>query len=84
MAGAKNHDFHILPPSPWPLIGAFAALTMAAGGVGWMHEQAWGGWVFFLGFAGVLFTFYSWWSDVIREATRAITRRWCNCITATA
>ena len=68
MAGAKNHDFHILPPSPWPIIGAFTALTMAAGGVGWMHEQAWGGWVFFLGFAGVLFTFYSWWSDVIREA----------------
>lgn len=68
MAGAKNHDFHILPPSPWPLIGAFSALTMAAGGVGWMHEQAWGGWVFFLGLAFVLFTFYSWWSDVVREA----------------
>jgi cytochrome c oxidase subunit 3 len=68
MAGAKNHEYHILPPSPWPLIGAFAALFMAAGGIMWMHSYAYGGWVFFLGLAGVLFTMYSWWSDVIREA----------------
>ncbi|MFD1610542.1 cytochrome c oxidase subunit 3 [Sphingomonas tabacisoli] len=68
MAGAKNHEYHILPPSPWPLIGAFTALTMAAGAIMWMHSYAYGGWVFFLGVAGVLFTMYSWWSDVIREA----------------
>jgi len=68
MAGAKNHEYHILPPSPWPLIGAFAALIMAAGAIMWMHSYAYGGTVFFLGVAGVLFTMYSWWSDVIREA----------------
>jgi cytochrome c oxidase subunit 3 len=33
-----------------------------------MHSAAYGGYVFFLGVAGVLFTMYSWWSDVIREA----------------
>jgi cytochrome c oxidase subunit 3 len=68
MAGAKNHDYHILPPSPWPLIGSFMALAMASGGIGWMHAYPWGKWVFFLGLAGVLYTFYSWWSDVVREA----------------
>ena len=68
MAGAKNHDYHILPPSPWPLIGAFAALAMAAGAVGWMHKAGWGQWVFFAGLLGVLFTMYSWWSDVVHEA----------------
>jgi cytochrome c oxidase subunit III len=68
MAGAKNHEYHILPPSPWPLIGSFAALTMAAGGIMWMHEMAYGGLVFFAGLAGVLFTMFGWWSDVIREA----------------
>ena len=30
MAGAKNHDYHILPPSPWPLLGAFSALVLAS------------------------------------------------------
>ncbi len=70
MAHAKthNHDYHLVNPSPWPIIGAFAALTMAAGGIGWMHKAAFGPWVFFLGLTGVLFTFYSWWSDVVHEA----------------
>jgi cytochrome c oxidase subunit 3 len=68
MAGAKNHDYHILPPSPWPLVGSMAALVMAVGGIMFMHEYAGGGWVFLIGLAGVLFTMYSWWADVIREA----------------
>ena len=68
MSGAKNHDYHILAPSPWPLIGAFSALGMAAGGIMWMHSQPYGGSLFFLGLLGVLFTMFSWWSDVISEA----------------
>ena len=70
MAHAKthNHDYHLVNPSPWPIIGAFAALTLAAGTVGWMHKMAWGPWVWGLGMAGVLGTMYSWWSDVVREA----------------
>jgi cytochrome c oxidase subunit III len=68
MAGAKNHDYHILPPDPWPIIGAFSALGMAAGGIMWMHNAAHGGLVFLLGLACVLFTMFSWWSNVIKEA----------------
>ena len=68
MAGAKNHDYHILPPSIWPLIGAVSGGTMAAGGIMWMHSVLYGGWVFVLGVLGVLFTMFSWWSDVIKEA----------------
>jgi cytochrome c oxidase subunit III len=68
MAGAKNHDYHILPPDPWPLIGAFSALGMAAGGIMWMHKAAFGGWVFLAGLAAVLYTMYAWWSNVVREA----------------
>ena len=68
MAGAKNHDYHILAPSIWPLIGSFSALAMAAGGIRWMHAMPFGGYIFFAGVLGVLFTMFSWWSDVIREA----------------
>ena len=28
MAGAKNHDYHILPPSIWPFFGSMSALVM--------------------------------------------------------
>jgi len=68
MAGARNHDYHVVPPSPWPLVASIAALILASGGIGWMHSQPWGKWVFFLGLAGMLFTMFSWWSDVVREA----------------
>ena len=68
MAGAKNHDYHILPPSPWPLMGSVTAFILAVGGIMWMKSHEFGPWVFALGFAGVLATMYFWWADVIREA----------------
>jgi cytochrome c oxidase subunit 3 len=68
MAGAKTHDFHILPPSIWPLLSSFSALAMAVGGVMWMHDYAGGGYVFFAGLIAVLFCMFSWWVDVIRES----------------
>ena len=73
MAGAKNHDYHILAPDPWPIIGAFSALTMAAGAIMWMHgghvgQPNGGGWVFLIGLAAVLYTMLSWWTNVVREA----------------
>ena len=72
MAGAKNHDYHILPPSVWPLVGSFSAFIMFLGLVGWWHPESlfagYGSGVFAFGVAGVLFTMYAWWSDVIREA----------------
>ena len=70
MAGAKNHDYHILPPSITPLLGSFSALTMFFGLVMWMHPEqfSYGSLVFGLGLIAVIYTFYAWWSDVIHEA----------------
>ena len=33
MAGHKNHDYHILPPSIWPLTGGLGAILMLVGAV---------------------------------------------------
>ena len=71
MAGAKNHDYHILPPSIWPLMGAVSAFCLAMGAIVWMHPDALGSAgpaLFGLGLAGVLATMFFWWSDVVREA----------------
>ena len=68
MAGAKNHPYHILPASIWPLIGATSALAMFGGLVMWMHDNPYGSYVAIAGLLGVLFTMFSWWADVIREA----------------
>ena len=74
MAHAKNHDYHILPPSIWPLLGAVSTFFMLFGGVAWMRPMAMtenfsieGPWLFLMGLAGVLFVMFSWWSDVVRE-----------------
>jgi cytochrome c oxidase subunit 3 len=72
MAGAKNHQYHILPPDPWPLISAFSALALAAGAIMWMHgghvgKPNGGGFLFFAGLAAVLFSMASWWRNVLKE-----------------
>ncbi len=66
MANAKNHDYHILPPSIWPFFGAVSAFVMLFGAVLWMHDN--GPWMGLIGLAGVLYTMYAWWSEVVAES----------------
>ncbi|APG62087.1 cytochrome c oxidase subunit 3 [Sphingorhabdus lutea] len=71
MAGAKNHDYHILPPSVTPILGSFAALIMFFGMVMMFHAEHFGSggkYVFGAGLIAVLYTFYTWWADVVNEA----------------
>ena len=65
MAHAKNHDYHILPPSIWPFIGAVSTFIMLFGAVMWMQDH--GPWMFLIGFVGVLYVMYAWWADVVHE-----------------
>ena len=66
MAHVKNHDYHILNPSIWPLIGALSGFLMLVGAVLWMHEVT--PYLFWIGFVGVLYTMFSWWSEVVAES----------------
>jgi cytochrome c oxidase subunit 3 len=46
----QKHPFHLVDPSPWPLLSSRAALTMTSGGVMWFHNYSGGGYVLLLGF----------------------------------
>ena len=82
-AHAKNHDYHLVNPSPWPFVGAMSAFIMAIGAVFSMHNYSAENaakalaqpavytsalCAFLLGLAGVLYTMFMWWRDVIKEA----------------
>jgi len=68
MAGAHNHQYHIVNPSVWPLVGAVSALLFFSGMVCWMHSYAPGPYLIGAGVIGIAFTMFSWWADVIKEA----------------
>ncbi len=34
-----QHDYHLVNPSPWPLIGSVSAFVTAVGLILWMHES---------------------------------------------
>src|ERR1700740_1510097 len=66
---APKHPYHLVDPSPWPLLGSIAGGVMAVGGVLFMHGYDHGTAVLILGALLVLATMFVWWRDVIREAT---------------
>jgi cytochrome c oxidase subunit 3 len=67
-----KHDYHLVNPSPWPLVGSASAVVMALGlviglkGLFGIPKDQW--WVLALGVCGVLLTFAGWWTEVVREA----------------
>ncbi len=61
-----KHPYHLVDPSPWPLISAFAAAAMLFGIIMWAHYSI--RWVFFVGLLGVLGCMFFWWRDVVRES----------------
>jgi cytochrome c oxidase subunit III len=63
----QTHPFHLVNPSPWPIMTAFALLMLTSGGVMSMHEMAHGHWVLATGFLSVIFCAVNWWKDVIKE-----------------
>src|SRR5215468_7404308 len=65
-----HHQYHLVEPSPWPIIGATATFILAVGAIAWMkHLFAAAPLVFGMAALGVLYTMFMWWRDVAIEAT---------------
>lgn len=62
----QNHPYHLVDPSPWPVLMALAAFMSAMGFVFVMHDE--GNNLLYAGALGMALCFYFWWRDVIREA----------------
>jgi cytochrome c oxidase subunit 3 len=75
-----KQPYHLVDPSPWPIIGSISAFILALGGLTYMHPDmfgkgmepmltALGAWKILIGLALVLFTMAGWWRDVIKESS---------------
>lgn len=65
MSDVKNHPYHLVDPSPWPLASSAAVLVTAIGAVLSMHHID--HWVLIAGTVLLLICFLGWWRDVLKE-----------------
>jgi cytochrome c oxidase subunit 3 len=68
-ARLKAHKFHLVDPSPYPLIASIGILCMAFGGVMYMHNYFDGAFLLLLGVFTTNYVMFLWWKDIIREGT---------------
>ena len=66
-----KHDFHLVNPSPWPLLGSISVMVTALGGVTFMKGlfglEAGTWWLLAIGLAMVIWVMFGWWREVIKE-----------------
>lgn len=61
--------FHLVDPSPWPILSSFSLLVMALGAVMYFHGFYLGGYMLSLGFVLTASGMTLWFKDVISEGT---------------
>jgi cytochrome c oxidase subunit 3 len=68
-AHARQHDYHLVDPSPWPAVGSVSVFMLAVGLISWMHHSFTAApYLFGAGVIGVAYTMLAWWRDVVNEA----------------
>nr|YP_010364853.1 cytochrome c oxidase subunit III [Odoiporus longicollis]UOL50370.1 cytochrome c oxidase subunit 3 [Odoiporus longicollis] len=63
----KNHPFHMVDYSPWPLLGSLGTFTTMMGLIKWFHLYQNN--LMLLGMFINFLVMYQWWRDIIREST---------------
>ncbi|KAH7287425.1 hypothetical protein KP509_32G055800 [Ceratopteris richardii] len=65
----NQHPYHLVDPSPWPLLGSLGALASTIGAVMYMHSFTGDRALLTLGLGLILYTMFVWWRDVTCEST---------------
>ena len=67
-AHKPEHPYHLVNPSPWPILGGFSLLLLTFGATRLFHEQTGGSVMVIAGLSLILYCMFVWWRDVIKEA----------------
>ncbi|PNW84118.1 hypothetical protein CHLRE_04g221700v5 [Chlamydomonas reinhardtii] len=63
----KRHPFHVLPPSPWPMLAGWGTYVSCLGMAAWFHNMPTGGALMAFGMANIAWTAITWWRDCAIE-----------------
>ena len=66
---AEQHPFHMVDPSPWPLMTSFSLLGLVFSFLSYFHYFKGGNYHFLLSFFILCFYLFRWFSDIIIEST---------------
>lgn len=67
MSQQKNHPFHLVDISPWPILSALRAIITIIGLIKWFHFY--NNNLFILGSLITILIIFQWWRDISREGT---------------
>mgnify|MGYP003327258522 CR=1 FL=1 len=62
---SNSHQYHLVDPSPWPLLASIGALVLCFGAVIYFRSD--NPWVMILGLGIVIYIGYMWFRDIIKE-----------------
>jgi len=65
----KRHLFHIVQPSPWPILIAIGAFLLTSGLAFYMHRILYGGYILLSGLLLLAIVAFNWFKDIINEST---------------
>ena len=67
MSGKVTHPYHLVNPSPWPILTAFSMLLFVVGAAFALHKDPIGYFILGAGVMAIIACVFFWWRDVIRE-----------------
>jgi hypothetical protein len=66
----QSFPYHLVEPSPWPILVSFSLLSLTLGAVMYMQGFTHGGQLISLGFTLTVFGMILWFRDIITEGTK--------------
>jgi len=65
----QHFPFHLVDPSPWPLLTSFSLLNLTIGAVSYMQGYNFGGYILTIGFILTVYVMCLWFKDVVVEGS---------------
>lgn len=62
-----NHPYHLVDPSPWPLVTSLGAFIVTIGAALFVHDY--GIWTLLIGLGLLIYAIVGWFCDIINEGT---------------